>query len=735
MEKQSAPSLLSRLWTAVKFVAGNQANGYNPTSEPYVPSHLMFPVDGGYYGSSQVSLESIRTAEEFTIALKAIAEAVSALEYKVTDPGKNPIRDTHPLKVLIEQPNPLQDWADFIEVACYHLLPTGDCFILLNPTSMAGTPMAMWLLRPDRTRPIRGDQPTAPIEGYEHYAEDGVRYVFPPEAILHIKLPNPFTPYRGLGITQLIPVTMAMDAASLAFNWMFFKQGGRLSTVIETDKKMSPDEQKEMQGKIQSAYMGYQNAHRAMVLTEGAKLNTTAANASPKEVDFPETRKDISRVSGAILQVPPIRMGHVGSANRSNSVIQDQIFYLGGVSPVAKRFARALTKLGKRFGKFEFEFIIPKVEDPDVLNARATAGSQSGALSPNDIREMWGQEREADPNMDKKFLPFNMQPLDVIATDPELDARNAPATGTATPTGLPIVKPIGEAGAAADPAKPGVQQGGASGDLTVPAKLSVKGDPKPPTGTAIQRKVLKFAVAQRPRTEKRMTKVMRTWINALGAKAADLVQGAGPQERALGMVKKAVEEVTGELQGQVTPIIDGELAQFYDDLAKMFKLPEDQQSFTPGSGVFAAAKGRLAQRIVGVAEAVQSDIEAVVREGMLKGLSAYEIANGTADGSFDGIKEVVDGMAQERAQLIARTETVAMQNQASIGAYSDMGVRELDVIGCQDFVVMPGQTYGCNSQGIPIALAASIEFHPNHDGAIVPRIEKAVHIARVLALA
>jgi len=36
-------------------------------------------------------------------------------------------------------------------------------------------------------------------------------------------------------------------------------------------------------------------------------------------------------------------------------------------------------------------------------------------------------------------------------------------------------------------------------------------------------------------------------------------------------------------------------------------------------------------------------------------------------------------------------------------------------------------------QGVPIEAADSIDFHPNHEGVIVPRLEKAAHKAMALA--
>ena len=55
--------------------------------------------------------------------------------------------------------------------------------------------------------------------------------------------------------------------------------------------------------------------------------------------------------------------------------------------------------------------------------------------------------------------------------------------------------------------------------------------------------------------------------------------------------------------------------------------------------------------------------------------------------------------------------------------------------GCEDDVVMEGQEYGCNSQNVPIEEAYSIEFHPNHKGAIVPRVGRLAGAAVLTGIA
>src|ERR1019366_170392 len=95
------------------------------------------------------------------------------------------------------------------------------------------------------------------IQGYDHYSEDGHHYVFPPENIIHLKMPNPFTQYVGLGFTELIDMTLNMDMASLTYNWNFFRQGGSLENVLTSDKILTPSKRKEILDQFNERYMGY----------------------------------------------------------------------------------------------------------------------------------------------------------------------------------------------------------------------------------------------------------------------------------------------------------------------------------------------------------------------------------------------------------------------------------------------------------------------------------------------
>ena len=105
----------------------------------------------------------------------------------------------------------------------------------------------------------------------------------------------------------------------------------------------------------------------------------------------------------------------------------------------------------------------------------------------------------------------------------------------------------------------------------------------------MQRRVLKYAVQQRPRTERRFKKAVRTYLLSIGREAAAAVEaqtktGAWRRTEILSAVSKAVEPSAGDLHATLQPVIEGELMAYNLDLATLFGVAEEASTFAPGTG-------------------------------------------------------------------------------------------------------------------------------------------------------
>lgn len=734
-------------WTALSRGEGpRQVIGsmWSFTRDYYVPNKQAYQADGGRYGATYGAITQIERAQEFAIALNAIAREIGSsevrLEFKAQpeDDAKVITDPNLPVMKLLAQPNPLHTWQSWIETAVLMLIPTGNCYILMDPLSMARTPMALWLLRPDRTKPIRQDDPLHPVQGYEHYAEDGTRYVFPADRVLHIKLPNPMTDYQGEGMVQMLAQTLEMDFRSMESNINLFRQGGRLSTVIEGMDDADPVKNKEFIEKIKQSHMGSENAHKVLLLTGNAKLNAAAAQQGPKEADYKGTREDISRATGGMLGVPPLKMGQLDQINRSTATVQQQEFLSNGVWPHMKRFAPAMNIIVRMFDdRLTFVFPAVAVLDLEAMAPTIVAVADAGALSPNDIREHFlKMARSKDPKMDKHYI---------LGTNIAIEDGG----------GLPPVAATGEGGDPAAPKElPAPQQlekkalemqRSATGawsprKLSEVPRLGMKAisengkthdeDGRPfPKGTQEQRRHLAAIRAARPAMERALAPVFTQHFLAVAQHAAaEMEKRNSGKAIARGSIKAVLEGIRkaydasgkpGDLEKKAGQAYQVQMVDAANTASSIFSV--NMIGFDEGSSDFHNVKFKLVQRIKGVDDEINKKIEQMLQDAAERGLSPWEIANGTTDGSFVGLKRASVEISQERGMLIARTETAHIQDAVNTEAYKKMGVNACDVIGCEDFVIMPGEVYGCNSQNVPIS-ALPINFHPNHNGAVVPRV-------------
>lgn len=132
-----------------------------------------------------------------------------------------------------------------------------------------------------------------------------------------------------------------------------------------------------------------------------------------------------------------------------------------------------------------------------------------------------------------------------------------------------------------------------------------------------------------------------------------------------------------------------------------------------------------------IRETLRSEIANQIKIATKEGLSTKQLASGGEFEIFNDAGEVektvqlkgIQGVFKEQddygAERIARTESMRAYDQGSLLSYEEAGIQFMDVIGCEDDEIMPGQKYGCNSVNIPIDEAFDIEFHPNHSGLLL----------------
>jgi HK97 family phage portal protein len=246
--------------------------------------------------------------------VKVLAESVGMLPcnlYEETAQGAKRPATSHPLYPLLrDQPNEWQSSIEFMEMVVLHMCLRGNAYSYVN-RSRAGDVVELLPLHPDMVRTQMGAdfrltyQVTMPDGGFKEFA---------PGELMHI---------RGLSINGWLgisPIAYARESIGLAlatekFGGQLFRNGAKVSGVLEHPGKLSDDASKRLRSTFDEAFSG-ENVHKTAILEEGLKYSKISMTG--EDAQFLETRKYQRSEIAAIFRVPPHLIGDLENATFSN---------------------------------------------------------------------------------------------------------------------------------------------------------------------------------------------------------------------------------------------------------------------------------------------------------------------------------------------------------------------------------------------------------------------------------
>jgi HK97 family phage portal protein len=249
-------------------------------------------VDWAQGGQSTLSGTRVSNDSALTIAtvfacIRAISEDIGKLPlklYKSLKPrGKEPVPDHRVYRLLHDSPNPEMTAITFRRVLTAHALGWGNGFAEIE-RGIDGSPLALWPLKPNRTRVLRLEDNRI---WYEFRTDDDKVAWLRDDNVLHI---------HGLGFDGLVGYNVIRYAreclgAALATQKeasAFFGNGIRSAGILTHPGNLSETARKNLRASFDQ-YQGPENAHRMMLIEEGMKYEKSTI--PPQEAQFLETRQ------------------------------------------------------------------------------------------------------------------------------------------------------------------------------------------------------------------------------------------------------------------------------------------------------------------------------------------------------------------------------------------------------------------------------------------------------------
>lgn len=301
------------------------------------------------------------------------ASGLKADRVEVTNP-----REAAPLMVW-NRPNAFMTRSELVEGGQQHVDLTGEGWLIVY--RVAGVPVELWPVRPDRVFPI--PSVTDFIAGYVYVSPDGEQVPLRREDVIMLRWPSPLDIYRGQGPLPSLAGDLGNEQAQRAWSQSFFENSALPGGVIEVGVPLIDEQFDELVERWNAAHRGISNAGRVAVLEQG-KFVPLAYNQ--RDMQFVELRGLTKQAILDAYGFPKFGIGDVQDVNRASAEASKAYIAEAKTVPRLERWKGALNNdFLLMFGadmpnRYEFDYDSPVPPDQDTENKTTTTVTNAYAV-------------------------------------------------------------------------------------------------------------------------------------------------------------------------------------------------------------------------------------------------------------------------------------------------------------------------------------------------------------------
>lgn len=318
----------------------------------------------GYGGrlTHSAAMRFYQTNSTVATAVDKIASKVEQINPVLKSISDNNIINNHPVLDLLYNPNPFDDWKEFVGKLARHYLLTHDSHVSIygNPQS---TPLELYALKPQNVMvnqapdsfPASYQVSVGPGIGFYNRVEDNRSARFINEQFKEL--------YHLMGFSSRPDELMAdspLEAAAMEtrqqikgklHNMSLLDNGGRLSLVVafKDSDGIDDDEHQQRKKRINEDLGGSSNAGKIAVIS-GSEVSLKEVGISNKDMDFVELDNIASKAIYLRYEIPlPLVSTDATTYNNYQTAVLD--LYENTVLPLTETLFSGLTRaLLPRYG-------------------------------------------------------------------------------------------------------------------------------------------------------------------------------------------------------------------------------------------------------------------------------------------------------------------------------------------------------------------------------------------------
>jgi HK97 family phage portal protein len=339
-----------------------------------------------------------------------IASAVAETNWRLYQVKNDKQREeiiSNPVLDLFDFVNEYNTGMEMMEQTQTYIDLLGEAFWMVIK-DRANRPSEIWVINPNKIKVVPSKKDY--IAGYV-YVNGQDQIPLEKSDVIHIKLPNPNNPYRGLSPIASIMSDIEAEKFSSEYNKSFFQNSAEPSGVINFEGTLTDSQYERLRYQWNQQHQGVSRSHKVAILEGGATWQGKTVNQ--KDMQFRDLRLMNRDVILGAYGMPLHILGISESVNRANAEASEYTFARWVVRP---RLNRIKAKINEQFipmfGKdLVMDFDTPVPEDIQRNLSVADTGFKSGYITRNEARQFVGLDSVT--NGDVFMLPLASTPESV----------------------------------------------------------------------------------------------------------------------------------------------------------------------------------------------------------------------------------------------------------------------------------------------------------------------------------
>lgn len=342
--------------------------------------------------------------------------------YRIKNEEREEILADEPGSVaaLWHKANDLETGFDVVEQMCGGLLSFGNSYMFMERLNRGQAPppgqkelpvREIYMLPPDRVAPIPGPKRTR--AGYE-LDLGNKKQRLRAEDVVHIKNYDPTGSGLGLSVLSSLQLTYEVKRNTQRWQNEFYKQGATVAGHYSIETNLPEKELNRLTEDLKKRHRGPEKAFNPVILSAG--MEYVRAGLTLAEMQFIETNGLTSADIFRAFKVPPVLLGvkQGGGLSDAGASTDLLLYWEQCIMPLALRITHALNEFFlPLFGddiECEFDFGNVRAFQQTFLDQAKALAVATGApcITRNEARKRLGLPPVDDPSADELLVPFNL---------------------------------------------------------------------------------------------------------------------------------------------------------------------------------------------------------------------------------------------------------------------------------------------------------------------------------------